>query len=282
MTRAYQPTGESPRAEDVNGVFGFPWGLGPALSRECWKHPPGLIGSYVPRSPTPAPMKLLPLACLLTLCCACSSTPQSVALFNGEDLSGWHSDVPAADDNPDAPASFTVRDGLLVSMGNPPGHLITDASYRDFRLVVEYRWAGEPGNCGILVHASTPRRLYGMFPQSIECQMYVGNAGDFWCIGEDIKVDDMEARRGPPEKWGVDGDRARRILNTTDGSEHEPGEWNEMVIECRGATIDVWVNGDQVNHGYECTADHGAIAIQAEGAPCEFRKVELTPLDGPS
>ena len=50
----------------------------------------------------------------------------------------------------------------------------------------------KPGNCGILVHASTPRRLYGMFPQSIECQMHRGNAGDFWCIGEDISVPDME------------------------------------------------------------------------------------------
>ena len=81
---------------------------------------------------------------------------------------------------------IVVRDGLLVSMGVPEGHLVTDASYSDYKLVVEYRFAGEAGNCGVLVHASTPRRLYGMFPQSIECQLHSGNAGDFWCIGEDI------------------------------------------------------------------------------------------------
>jgi len=51
-----------------------------------------------------------------------------------------------------------------------------------------------------------------------------------------------------------------------------------MVIECRGRSIDIWVNGDHVNAGANCTADHGQIALQAEGAPCEFRKVELTPL----
>lgn len=205
--------------------------------------------------------------------------PETTALFNGADLSGWHSDVPAADEDPDVADSFVVREGLLVSLGTPPGHLITNASYRDYRLEVEYRWPGEPGNCGVLVHASTPRRLYGMFPQSIECQMYAGNAGDFWCIGEDITVDDMEARRGPRENWGVDGKAARRILNTTDDSENEPGEWNSMVIECRGDRIDVWVNGDHVNRGYACTAQEGAIALQAEGAVCEFRKVELEPLD---
>ena len=109
-------------------------------------------------------------------------------------------------------------------------------------------------------------------------QLHAGDAGDFWCIGEDISVPDMERRRGPKEKWGVDGDRARRILNLTDGSEKPPGEWNEMVIECRGRAITVWVNGDLVNHGTDCTADRGQIALQAEGAACEFRRLELTPL----
>ncbi|MBK8977759.1 MAG: DUF1080 domain-containing protein [Planctomycetes bacterium] len=217
-------------------------------------------------------------AVLVAACSQAPTPPQPIALFDGVSLAGWHADVPAADGGADVPASFEVRDGLLVSRGKPEGHLITDASYGDYRLVVEWRWPGEPGNCGVLVHSSTPRRLYEMFPQSIECQLHVGNAGDFWCIGEDIAVPDMESRRGPKERWGVDGDRARRIRNLTDDSERPAGEWNQMIIECRGRDIDVWVNGDHVNHGFDCTADHGQIAIQAEGAVCEFRKLELTPL----
>ncbi len=220
----------------------------------------------------------------LAACAACrsdeaaSSAPRPVSLFNGTDLAGWHADVPAADADPAVPPSFVVRDGLLVSLGSPAGHLITDAVFQDYRLVVEYRWPGAPGNCGVLVHASTPRRLYTMFPQSIECQLHAGDAGDFWCIGEDIRVPDMEARRGPPATWGVDGDRNRRILNLTDGAEAPPGAWNRMVIECRGREIEVWVNDDRVNHGSDCTADRGQIALQAEGAACEFRRIELTPL----
>ena len=167
---------------------------------------------------------------------------------------------------------------MLRSNGNPQGHLITDASYGDYRLTVEWRWPSEPGNCGVLVHTSTPRRLYGMFPQSIECQLHVGNAGDFWCIGEDVTVPDMEKRRGPKANWGVDGDKARRIVNLTDGSEKPLGEWNRMVIECRGDSIRILVNDTLVNHGTGCTAKSGAIALQAEGAVCEFRKVELQPL----
>jgi hypothetical protein len=40
----------------------------------------------------------------------------------------------------------------------------------------------------------------------------------------------------------------------------------------------VWVNGDLVNNGVNATADHGRIAIQAEGTEVEFRRVEIGPL----
>jgi hypothetical protein len=206
------------------------------------------------------------------------SQSQLKNLFNGSDLTGWHADVPAMDKDPELKTPFIVRNGLLVSVGTPGGHLITDAVYENYRLDVEYRFAGKPGNCGVLVHASTPRSLYGMFPKSLEVQMMHENAGDFWCIVEDIKVPDMEKRRGPQEKWGITEGKERRVINLTDGSERPLGEWNVMTIECLGNTIKVWVNGDLVNHGFECTASKGQIAVQAEGSEVEFRKLLLTPL----
>ena len=108
---------------------------------------------------------------------------------------------------------------------------------------------------------------------------HLEDAGGKVSIGEDIAVEDMVARRGPEEKWGVTEGKSRRIQNTTDDSENEPGEWNQMVIECRADTVTVWVNGDLVNEGFDCTASTGQIAIQAEGAPCEFRRVELVSLE---
>lgn len=203
---------------------------------------------------------------------------ESRDLFNGQDLSGWHVDVPAMDDNPEAINPFLVRDGFLVTLGRPGGHLITDEVFRDYRLEVEYRFPGEPGNAGVLVHASTPRALYDMFPASIEVQMMHENAGDFWSIIEDISVPDMEARRGPRENWGTTEGTERRTLNLTDGSENPVGEWNRMVIEALDDEIKVWVNGDLVNHGFDATATEGQIALQAEGSEVEFRKVRLTPI----
>src|SRR5690554_4053158 len=207
-----------------------------------------------------------------------NSNAQSIKLFNGKDLTGWHADVPEMDNNPDVKSPFIVRNGLLVSMGTPGGHLITDEIYENYRIDVEYRFAGKPGNCGVLVHASTPRALYGMFPQSIEVQMQHKEAGDFWCIEEDITVPNMEERRGPKENWGINGDKARRIKNLTDDSEKPLGEWNTMKIECLDRVVKVWVNGDLVNEGYNCTVNSGQIALQAEGSEVEFRKVILTPI----
>jgi hypothetical protein len=226
--------------------------------------------------------KLFLLAALTTLSISCKFTydnyPETIALFNGKDLDGWHVDSPELDTAKNKTNPFIVRNGSLVSLGKPEGHLITDKVWEDYRLEIEYRFANQPGNCGVLVHASTPRALYGMFPKSLEVQMMHENAGDFWCIVEDITVPNMEQRRGPKENWGISEGKERRIINLTDGAEKPLGEWNKMKIECLKDEIKVWVNDVLVNHGTNCTAQKGQIAVQAEGSEVEFKKIDLTPI----
>jgi len=206
------------------------------------------------------------------------SAQKTTSLFNGTNLAGWHVDVPEMDNNPTAKNPFVVRNGMLVSLGTPGGHLITDAVYKNYRLHIEYRFAAKPGNCGVLVHSSTSRALYQMFPKSIEVQLEHGNAGDFWCIVEDIAVPDMEARRGPRAEWGGTEGKKRNIKNLTDGAEKPVGEWNRMVIECLKDSVKVWVNGQLQNFGFNATVQQGQIALQAEGSEVEFRKVDFTPI----
>ncbi len=242
---------------------------------------------------------------LMTLASSPLIGAEAITLFNGKNLDGWTMDIPARDNLAAdgeipikdgvmtidtrkvewwnaAPVSFIVRDGLLVSLGKPGGHLVTKEEFSNYKLMVEYRFPKKPGNCGVLVHASTPRRLYDMFPQSIEVQMMHENAGDFWCIGENIEVPDMENRRprkDASQAFGGDANDARRIVNLTDGSEKPLGEWNTMQIVCKADEVIVHVNGTLVNHGSKSTAAKGKIALQAEGSEVEFRKVELTPLE---
>lgn len=238
--------------------------------------PGEIFGLANPRASTGYTYTVIPVL-VATLLASGSTAPtmEVIPLFNGRDLDGWHMDVPELDRNPAGAKPFVVRGGLLVSLGTPGGHLITDRAFANYRLVVEYRFSKQPGNCGVLVHCSQPRALYGMFPKSIEVQMQSGQAGDFWCIGEDIWVPDMEKRRGPKENWGVDGNKARRIANLTDDSEKPVGQWNLMVIECFDDKVTVWVNGDLVNAGSKATARSGQIALQAEGSEVEFRKLIL-------
>lgn len=204
---------------------------------------------------------------------------QTKNLLNGRDLKGWHADVPAMDKDATLKTPFIVRNGMLVSLGTPGGHLITDSVYENYRLEVQYRFAGKPGNCGVLVHASTPRALYAMFPKSIEVQMEYQNAGDFWCIEEDITVPDMEKRRGPKANWGINGNKQRNIVHLEDGAENPIGQWNTMMIECLGNTIKVYVNNKLMNAGYNSTVSKGQIALQAEGSEVEFAKVVLTKIE---
>mgnify|MGYP001826819339 CR=1 FL=1 len=52
----------------------------------------------------------------------------------------------------------------------------------------------------------------------------------------------------------------------------------KMIIEAKGNEIKVWVNGELVNHGTNCTASKGQLALQAEGVEVEFKGLRLTPL----
>ena len=167
---------------------------------------------------------------------------------------------------------WTVRDGILYCTGKPGGHLLSDTSWKDYRLVVEWRWPadGKGGNNGVLVHTSDLHVLGKHFPRSIEVQLMAGNAGDFWVIGEDIQVPNMDTRR-----------EGRHIWNLTDGAEKPFGEWNQMVVHARGDTLTVWVNDILVNQGHGSTASEGRVTLQSEGAPCQFRRVTIMPLPAP-
>lgn len=205
-------------------------------------------------------MYLLALTFASTVCTA----QEPVSLFDGKSLSGWTVDVPANDGNPGGTNPFIARDGMLVSLGTPMGHLITEESYENYRLVVEWRWPKDAGNSGVIVHVSKPRFLRDFLPQGIEAQLRSGSAGDFHLFGEKLFKHDA-----PDEGAG---------RNFTDDSEKPVGEWNRMIVECREDTIKVWVNGDLVNHGLGSSVTKGKIALQSEGAEIEFRKLELTKL----
>ena len=210
------------------------------------------------------------LGMLITVLSSSATAQESqkeIRLFNGEDLSNWTYYL--ADEDVKMEDVWSVENRILRCKGEPRGYLRTKKDdYGDYVMTLEWRWpaGSKGGNNGVLVHTSTPKAL-GVWPKSLEVQLASGNAGDFWVIGTEIDVPNEEERK-----------KDRRHFNLTDDSEKPIGEWNKMEITCRGDEVIVKVNGDLVNHATNCSETKGAISLQSEGAPIEFRNIVLRPL----
>ena len=187
---------------------------------------------------------------------------KTIALFNGRDLSGWTYHF----DKPDVRMEdvWSVKDGILHCEGQPTGYLVTKKNdFENYVLSVEWRWPGKGGNNGVLIHVTEPGAL-GVWPKCLEVQLQSGAAGDLWVIGTTLEIDNPSGR--------IEGRRHKKL---TEGDEKPLGEWNNMEITCRGDEVLVKVNGKLVNHATKLSQSKGAIALQSESTPIEFRNINL-------
>ena len=187
-----------------------------------------------------------------------------VSLFNGTDLSGW-TQVITAEPGSDPDATWTVVDGVIRCTGRPFGYLMTQQSYADYRLHVEYRWYGqsEQMNSGVFVHKTGLDTFF--LPKAIETQLKKGSAGDFVLLSQATLN-------------GLENPKNRSIKKRADSSEKPDGEWNTVVIEVRGDSIRSTVNGVLQNEGKDAYVPAGQICLQSEGGLIEFRNIYLEPL----
>jgi putative membrane-bound dehydrogenase-like protein len=187
-----------------------------------------------------------------------------VALFNGKNLGGWTCHL----SDPKAQMSdvWSVADGVITCKGNPIGYLRTENDYEDYVLEVEWRFppGGQPGNSGVLLRMTGPDKVW---PKSIEAQLEHRNAGDIWNIDEvDMDVD----------RWRTNG---RRTAKESPSNEVPIGEWNRYTITMNGGDLTLAVNDLVQNRAHWCARVPGKICLQSEGAPIQFRKVMLTPIE---
>lgn len=191
-----------------------------------------------------------------------AARPQAkVMLFNGRDFSGWHRYLDGGA-NADQTGTWTISDGILRCSGKPAGYIRTTDEYENYKLTFEYRFAGESGNGGVLLHIQPPDQVW---PKSIEAQILDQNAGDFFVIaGSEFK------EHTDPED--------RRVPKSQPSSEKPLGQWNTYEIVCDNNTITLFVNGVMQNRATETNIQRGYIGLQSEGVPLEFRNIILEPL----
>lgn len=222
---------------------------------------------------------------------------------------------PKADFHDDPKDIWTfAADGSLCISGRGYGYVATKENFRDYHLVIEFKWGARTWgkrekaakDNGILLHAYGPHGAYGnTWMASIEAQIIEGGVGDILVlspkladgtvlttrVSAEIALDrDKEKiwKRGEPRQpvtsgrinWkGRDEDWADRIgFRGRQDVESAHGEWNRLEVIARGDTLQYFVNGEIVNEAFDCNPSEGRILLQTEGAEMIVRRFELWPL----
>jgi len=195
-------------------------------------------------------------------------TPTShIELLNGRDFTGW---TFCLNSNAVPAKTWTGTNGVIHCTGQPYGYARTDQAFRNYQLTVVWRFvrvAPRADNSGIFVHIQPPDKV---FPECVECQGQFRHQGDFILSGG-------ASADGHP----ANGNRAIFIPQTGPPNEQPVGEWNTNQITCRGDTVELVVNGRQMNRITGCNLSSGFIGIQSEGGEIEVRKMSLAPLNSP-
>jgi hypothetical protein len=234
-----------------------------------------------------------------------------VRLFNGKDLTGLYSWLKNSG-RKDPKGVFTVKDGMIHISGEDHGYLATDKEYRDYRVIVEYRWGERTfgsktvRNSGILLNAIGPDGgAGGTWPSCIECQLAQGCVGDLIVIrGKDAdgKVIPVAFKSdvvlGPDRRprwkdggevrlfergqlWWTKHDPDYKELIDTRGKddvESPLGQWTRVECTCSSGRISVRVNGTHVNECFDAFPSAGKVLLQSEGFEMDVRRFELHPL----
>jgi Domain of Unknown Function (DUF1080) len=231
-------------------------------------------------------------------------------LFNGKDLKNWTVKIFHHEVGDNYGNTFRVEDGIMKvrydqydSFNNRYGHLYYDTPFSYYHLVVEYRFVGEwrkdaPSytikNSGVMFHSQDPRSMPKEqdWPISVEMQFLAGlgdgkprPTGNMCSPGTDVVF-----------KGQID---PRHCIESTSKT-YEGEQWVRAELIVLGdSLITHIINGDTVlqyskpqigggvANGFDPKIKQdgkllstGFIAMQSEGQPIDFRKVEILNLEG--
>lgn len=168
-----------------------------------------------------------------------------IALFDGKDLKGWHASG--------STNQWVVKNGILTSP-KPGSNIISDKTFTDFKLHVEFRYAAN-GNSGVY--------LRGRY---------------------EVQIMDYAADAPPKDVLGsIYGFIKPNEVVTT-----KPGEWISYDITLIGRNVTIVVNGKTTVCNQEIPGitggalnsregEPGPIMLQGDHEPIEYRKVVITP-----
>lgn len=164
--------------------------------------------------------------------------------------------------NPDKPAGielFQLKDNKMIICSGYAGYIRTKKKYSDFTLSVDWRWLGDKGNSGVLIHIQPKDTVW---PKCYQAQLKTGAAGDVICMN------------GLWAKECTDTIK-QTVTKKMLSNEKKPGMWNNMLIISKKGTLKVYVNGMLQNELTGLTKRKGYIGFQAEGQAMEFTNLVI-------
>lgn len=233
-----------------------------------------------------------------------------IQLFNGHDLRDWTIKFATQDPGINLHDTFRVEDGLLEvrydkwrTFAGEFGHIFYNRPFSYYRLAAEYRFVGEqvPGgpdwarrNNGLMLHAPDPKTMTREqdFPISLEVQLLGGlsngrrrTTANLCTPATHVMMKGVLVTTHCVNSTSqtYDGDQWVRVEVEVHGGELIQHIVDGQVVleytrpqigggEVNGADPAIKVDGTPLTGGY--------IALQAETAPIDFRKVELLDLEG--
>lgn len=187
-----------------------------------------------------------------------------VPLFNGKDFSGIKFHLRG---NADPSKTFSVKDGMIVCTGRPPGYWYTEKKYQEFTLRFDWRFKRPEnlkneddfrGNSGYLLWVNEHK----VWPYSMETQGMNRQAGFIYFIGQKQKE---------KNKFQYSNEARQQAVKPV-------GEWNTYEVVAKGDTVVVSINGKRIttvtSHEY---AKDGHIGFQSEGAEIHWKNIRIRP-----
>ncbi len=233
------------------------------------------------------------------------------SLFDGKDLDGWTVKIAGHPAGENYRNTFRVENGMLAvsyadydRFDNRFGSLFTKQKFSHYWLRAEYRFvgdqvAGAPGwafrNSGLQLHSQAPEtmRQDQDFPVSVEFDLVGGRfwghhpTGDVCQNGTRVRIQGapVPGQCSKVSDITVPGDAWVTVLAEVRGSERVRQIVNgALVVEYTDVTLDPADPDARALAGAVPSAGpvplgSGAISIQANSHPIEFRRIEVLPID---
>ena len=170
---------------------------------------------------------------------------EPITLFNGVDLKGWH----ATGEN-----QWVVEDGIMRSKKSG-SNLMTDQTFTDFKLHIEFRYQKE-SNSGVY--------LRGRY---------------------EVQIDDSKGM----DPWVGHLGAIYGFLTPSEMVAKDPGVWQSYDITLRGRMVTIIANNKLVISNQEIPGitggaidskegEPGPILLQGDHGPIDYRNIILTPI----